>query len=57
MDRVWTGLRNFPRPFRGVHKRYLARYAAIFEWTHNLKRVSHHFPRLLMIPRSIRLPI
>jgi hypothetical protein len=21
---IWTGLRNFLRPFRGVHKKYLA---------------------------------
>ena len=36
-------LRNFLRPFRGVHKRYLAQYTAMFEWAHNLKRVNHHF--------------
>ncbi|MCC6134184.1 MAG: transposase [Gammaproteobacteria bacterium] len=33
---IWTGLRNFLRPFRGVHKRYLAQYVAMFEWAHNL---------------------
>jgi transposase len=27
----WTGLRNFLRPFRGVHKHYLSGYVAIYE--------------------------
>ena len=31
MEGIWTGLRNFLRPFRSVHKRYLAQYVAIFE--------------------------
>ena len=57
MEGGWTGLRNFLRPFRGVHKRYLAQYAAMFEWAHNLKRVNDHFLRILMIPRFIYLPI
>jgi len=57
MEGIWTGLRNFLRPFRGVHKRYLAQYVAMFEWAHNLKRVNDHFLRILMIPRFIYLPI
>ena len=32
MEGIWTGLRNFLRPFRGVNKVYLGQYAAIFEW-------------------------
>lgn len=50
MEGIWTGLRNFLRPFRGVHKKYLALYVAIFEWTHNLKRVTSDFLRCLMVP-------
>ncbi len=57
MEGIWTGLRNFLRPFRGVHKKYLAQYVALFEWTHHLKRVTPSFLRILMIPRSICLPI
>lgn len=57
MEGIWTGLRNFLRPFRGVHKDYLAQYVAMFEWAHNLKHVTHHFLRILMIPRFIYLPI
>ena len=40
MEGIWTGLRNFLRPFRGVHKKYLDQYVAIFEWGHNFKRAS-----------------
>lgn len=56
MEGIWTGLRNFLRPFRGVHKKYLAQYVAMFQWAHNLKRVTDHFLRVLMIPRFIYLP-
>jgi len=57
MEGIWTGLRNFLRPFRGVHKKYLAVYVAMFEWTHNLKRVTADFLRTLMVPSFIYLPI
>jgi len=50
MEGVWTGLRNFLRPFRGMHKKYLALYVAMFEWEYNLKRVTPKFMRMLMIP-------
>ena len=50
MEGIWTGLRNFLRPFRGLHKKYLALYVAIFEWTHNLKRITADFVRVLMRP-------
>ena len=36
-------LRNFLRPFRGVHKKHLASYVAICEFTINLKRVTPAF--------------
>jgi transposase len=53
---IWTGLRNFLRPFRGVHKKYLAAYVAMFEWAHNLKRVTLGFLRTLMVPNFTYLP-
>ena len=40
---MWTGLRNFLRPFRGVHKAYLAGYVAIYEFHVNLKVISPPF--------------
>jgi hypothetical protein len=39
----WTGLRNFLRSFRGVHKKYLAGYVAILEFAVNHKQVSPQF--------------
>jgi transposase len=39
----WTGLRNFLRPFRGVHKRYLCGYVAVYECSVNQKRISPAF--------------
>lgn len=39
----WTGLRTFLRPFRGVSKRFLSGYVAIYEWHVNLKAVSTDF--------------
>ena len=39
----WTGTRNFLRPFRGVHKDYLAGYVAMCEHSINLKRIPPQF--------------
>lgn len=57
MEGIWTGLRNFLRPFRGVHKKYLAQYVAMFEWAHNLKRITLDFLRTLMVPDFTYFPI
>src|SRR5206468_3186799 len=43
LEGIWTGLRNFLRPLRGVHKRYLAQYVAMFEWAYNLGQVTAAF--------------
>ena len=56
LEGIWTGLRNFLRTFRGVHKKYLAQYVAMFEWAHNLKRVTDDFLRTLMIPNFTYFP-
>ena len=37
---MWTGLRNFLRPFRGVHKKHLVGYVAMHEHAVNLKKIS-----------------
>jgi transposase len=39
----WVGLRNFLRPFRGVHKCYLSGYVAIHEFRVNHKAISPSF--------------
>jgi transposase-like protein len=40
---LWTGLRNFLRPFRGVSKWFLSGYVAIHEFHVNLKAISLDF--------------
>jgi len=40
---MWTGLRNFLRPFRGVSKHFLSGYVAIYEFHVNRKRISVSF--------------
>jgi transposase len=40
---MWTGTRNFLRPFRGVHKDYLSGYVAMCEHSINLKRITPQF--------------
>jgi hypothetical protein len=35
----------------------LAQYVAMFEWAHNLKRVTSDFLRTLMVPDFTYLPI
>jgi len=40
---LWTGLRNFLRPFRGVSKHFLHAYVAIYEFRVNLKAISPAF--------------
>jgi transposase len=48
LEGIWTGLRNFLRPFRGVSKWYLDQYVAIFQWCYNLKSVNDEFLRILL---------
>lgn len=45
---MWTTVRNFLRPFRGVHKKYLNGYVAMCEFSINLKRISPSFISLLV---------
>jgi hypothetical protein len=44
MEGSWTGL----RPFRGVNKKYLDQYVALFEWGYNVKRATPGFLRALL---------
>jgi transposase len=52
IEGMWTGVRNFLRPFRGVHKRYLCQYVAMCEFNINLKRVSPKFISALVAKHS-----
>lgn len=49
---MWTTVRNFLRPFRGVHKKYLAGYIAICEFCINLKRINPDFISDLVARRN-----
>ena len=56
MEGFWVGLRNFLRPFRGIHKKYLYLYVAMFEWAYNLRWIDFDFLRRLLFPPSTYLP-
>jgi transposase len=43
IEGLWTTLRNFLRPFRGVHKKSLKYYVAMCEHKINRKRISPTF--------------
>lgn len=43
IEGLWTSVRNFLRPFRGVHKKYLVGYIALCEFAINHKRVTPRF--------------
>ena len=48
MEGIWTGVRIFLEPFRGVSKWYLEQYTAVFEWAYNFKQVAGQFIRALV---------
>lgn len=45
---MWTDVRNYLRPFKGVHKDYLSGYVAMTEFRRNLKRISPEFVAALV---------
>jgi hypothetical protein len=47
-DDTPEGLWIVLRPFRGVSKKYLYQYVALFEWGHNVKRATPGFLRALL---------
>ncbi len=54
IEGLGTTARNFLRPFRGVHKKYLHHYLAMCEHKINLKRISPQFiARLVTQHRSV----
>ena len=53
MEGIWTGLRNFLRPFRGVSKWYLDDYVAMFQWAFLCKSVVSDVIRALCGLRPI----
>jgi transposase-like protein len=52
VEGMWTGLRNFLRPFRGISKHFLSGYVAVHEFNINLKRISPDFISALVAVHS-----
>ncbi len=50
-------LKNFLRPFRGLHRKLLLQYVAMFEWLYNLEEVTIEFLRMLLVPYFTFSPI
>jgi transposase-like protein len=48
MEGTWTTVRNFLRPFRGVHKQKLGQYIAVCEFSINLKKITPAFIKALV---------
>jgi transposase len=48
LEGLWTGLRNYLRPFRGVSEHFLAQYVAISRWGDNIKVVTDEFLKTLL---------
>lgn len=46
---MWTDVRTFLRPFKGVNKRFLSGYIAMVEFRRNLKRISPAFIAMLVV--------
>jgi transposase-like protein len=57
IEGLWTHWRNFMRPLRGLHQKYLAQYALIFEWIYNLETLTLDCLRSLLIPGFTQEPI
>jgi transposase-like protein len=52
IEGIWTGLRNFLRTFRGVSKKYLSQYVAMFELAFDLKAVTDQFLHAFLTPTT-----
>ena len=48
MEGIWTGARNFLRPFRGVSRWCVSQDVAMFEWGHNIKETTDEFLRVML---------
>ena len=46
LEGIWTGPRNFLRPFRGVNKVYVEQYVIIFQWGYDLEAVTDRVLRV-----------
>jgi transposase len=54
LEGIWTGVRNFLRPFRGVHKANLDAYINVFEIGYRFKTVTSAVLRAMMLPYTLK---
>jgi hypothetical protein len=54
IEGLWTGLRNFVRPLRGISKQYLSQYLAVLEWAHNLKKAIPELLGMMIRPFTFK---
>ena len=52
VEGMWTDVRNFLRPFKGVHKRLLSGYVAMAEFRRNHKRISPDLIAVLVVQHT-----
>ena len=52
VEGLWADVRNFLRPFKGVHKRHLGGYVAMAEFRRNQKCVSPNLIVQLVAPHT-----
>ena len=52
LEGLWTGLRNHLRMFRGVSKKYLNQYVAVFEWAYRFRWATDDALRMMLIPST-----
>ncbi len=50
---MWTDVRTFLRPFKGINKRFLSGYIAMAEFRRNIKRVSPDFIATLVTLHTV----
>jgi hypothetical protein len=56
MEGIWTGVRIFLAPLRGVSKCYQTQYTAAFEWVYNTRRITGESVRALLGLRVVTNP-
>lgn len=54
LEGLWTGVRNFLRPFRGVNKDTLEQYLNVFELGYRFKSVTTELLRAMMLPYTLK---
>lgn len=54
LEGLWTGVRNFLRPFRGVNKTELGHYLKVFELGYLSKTITAPILRAMLLPLTLK---